>query len=109
VKDAARTSEVFNNGEIFKAELLEEHRNNVPTEYYFVDNNGKKLCDVKGWYMSEKLDGIKGRWIKGKFVSRSGKVLEAPDSFLKLLGVCEPEFDVEGELYFGKNTFFISG
>ncbi len=39
----AKLAEYKANGEIFKAELLEEHRNNVPTEYYFVDNNGKKL------------------------------------------------------------------
>lgn len=30
-------------GEIYKAELLEEHRNDTPTEYYFVDSNGNKL------------------------------------------------------------------
>ncbi len=30
-------------GEIYKAELLEEHRNDNPTEYYFVDNNGAKV------------------------------------------------------------------
>ncbi len=38
----AKLSEYKNAGELFKAELLEEHRNNQPTEYFFVDNNGKK-------------------------------------------------------------------
>lgn len=30
-------------GEIYKAELLEEHKNHQPTEYFFVDNNGNKI------------------------------------------------------------------
>jgi threonyl-tRNA synthetase len=36
-------TEYKNQGEIYKAELLEEHRNDNPTEYYFVDSNGQKL------------------------------------------------------------------
>lgn len=39
----AKLKEYKTNGEIYKAELLEEHRNHGPTEYYFVDSNGKKL------------------------------------------------------------------
>lgn len=39
----AKLKEYKANGEIYKAELLEEHRNHGPTEYYFVDSNGKKL------------------------------------------------------------------
>lgn len=39
----AKLQEYKQQGEIFKAELLEEHRNSNPTEYYFVDNNGKKV------------------------------------------------------------------
>jgi threonyl-tRNA synthetase len=30
-------------GEVFKLELLNKHSNDNPTEYYFVDNNSKKL------------------------------------------------------------------
>jgi len=67
--------------------------------------NGKYACNPTGWYMSEKLDGMKGRWIGGAFVTRSGQKIEAPDWFIKLL----PEFDVDGELYFGKNSFHRTG
>lgn len=38
-----RLAEFKKDGEIYKAELTEEHRNDNPTEYYFVDNNGKKV------------------------------------------------------------------
>lgn len=67
--------------------------------------SGQRLCNPTGWYMSEKLDGMKGRWINCKFVTRSGQHIETPDWFIKLL----PDFDVEGELYFGKNSFHRTG
>ncbi len=44
VKDvAAKIAEYKKAGEVYKAELLEEHKNDNPTEYYFVDNNGVKV------------------------------------------------------------------
>ncbi|MCE2928804.1 MAG: threonine--tRNA ligase [Candidatus Caenarcaniphilales bacterium] len=44
VKDAdSKLAEYKAAGEIYKAELLEEHKNSNPTEYYFVDNNGAKI------------------------------------------------------------------
>ena len=39
----ARLKEYKDAGEIYKAELLEEHRNDGPTEYWFVDSNGTKI------------------------------------------------------------------
>jgi threonyl-tRNA synthetase len=44
VKDIDSTINAYKkSGEIYKAELLEEHKNDNPTEYYFVDNNGEKV------------------------------------------------------------------
>jgi threonyl-tRNA synthetase len=44
VKDVDATIDAYKkSGEIYKAELLEEHKNDNPTEYYFVDNNGEKV------------------------------------------------------------------
>jgi DNA ligase-1 len=67
--------------------------------------SGKRMCNPTGWYMSEKLDGMKGRWLDGKFVTRSGQHIDAPKWFLELL----PDFDIEGELYFGRNSFHRTG
>ncbi len=39
----AKLKEYRAKGEIYKAQLLEEHRHHGPTEYYFVDNNGNKV------------------------------------------------------------------
>jgi DNA ligase-1 len=66
---------------------------------------GRRICDPEGWFLAEKLDGMKGRWIDGCLQTRSGKALEAPQWFLDLL----PDQDIEGELYFGKNTFEKTG
>ena len=30
--------------------------------------------DIRGWWMSEKLDGVRGYWTGEQLVSRSGKV-----------------------------------
>lgn len=70
-----------------------------PSSYKHGSN--KVLCDVSGWFVSEKLDGMKGRWIDGNMFTRSGHELKIPDWFRQLL----PKRDIEGELYFGPNTF----
>lgn len=62
----------------------------------------KRICDPTGWWWSEKLDGMKGRWIDGKLITRSGLAINAPKWFINLL---PKGIDIEGELYFGKNTF----
>jgi DNA ligase-1 len=57
--------------------------------------------EIENWFMSEKYDGMKARWINGILYTRSNAILYPPESFVK----CLPNFDIEGELYFGKNTF----
>jgi len=76
VKDVdAKLAEYKAAGEIYKAELLEEHRNNIPTEYYFLDTNGKKvwsdhcagphLPNTK-FIKSLKLTNVSGAYWRGK-------------------------------------------
>jgi DNA ligase-1 len=66
---------------------------------------GKRICDPAHWFLAIKYDGMKGRWINGRLETRSGKPLEAPQWFLDKL----PSEDIEGELWFGKNTFERTG
>jgi threonyl-tRNA synthetase len=70
-----KLTEYKSQGEIYKAELLEEHRNDVPTEYYFVDNNGKKLWSdhCAGPHLPNtkfikalKLTNVSGAYWRGK-------------------------------------------
>lgn len=58
-------------------------------------------CEVTGWLMSEKLDGVRGYWDGDKMWSKNGKDLKPPDEFVRGL----PGFPLEGELWGGHNAF----
>lgn len=58
--------------------------------------------DVSGWYMSEKLDGMRALYIGGELYSRAGNRVHAPAWFLERL----PEGCVlDGELFMGRGRF----
>jgi len=57
--------------------------------------------DVSGWLMSEKLDGVRGRW-DGRFLwSKNGVRLRPPPDFTRDF----PPFALEGEIWGGRGTF----
>jgi DNA ligase-1 len=57
--------------------------------------------DPSGWWMSEKLDGVRAWWDGQRFVSRQGNELFAPDWFTEGL----PEHPLDGELFGGRGEF----
>ena len=57
--------------------------------------------DVRGWLMSEKLDGVRGYWDGQQLLSKNGNRFYPPDSFVRDL----PPFPIEGELWGGRSTF----
>ena len=57
--------------------------------------------DVTGWWMSEKLDGVRAYWDGHQLVSKGGQVFHPPQEFIDAL----PPFALEGELWGGRNTF----
>jgi len=56
---------------------------------------------VKGWLMSEKLDGVRARWDGHHLFSRGGNVFAAPEWFVKEF----PPFAVDGELWSKRGDF----
>lgn len=56
---------------------------------------------VSGWWMSEKLDGVRGYWDGSRLYSRNGIRLAPPPEFIAGL----PPFPLEGELWGGRGTF----
>jgi DNA ligase-1 len=56
---------------------------------------------VDGWWMSEKLDGIRGYWDGTQLYSKNGTRLAAPPEFIAGL----PPFALEGELWGGRGAF----
>ena len=61
----------------------------------------KKNMDIKGWYMSEKLDGIRAFWNGKELLSKNGNKLYAPKWFTKKL----PTFSLDGELWTKRDDF----
>lgn len=59
------------------------------------------VLDPTGWWLSEKLDGVRAYWDGKQLWSRLGNVFHAPDWFLAGL----PETPLDGELWLGRKQF----
>ncbi len=57
--------------------------------------------DITGWWLSEKLDGVRAYWTGTEMLSRLGNRFEVPDWFADDLGA-EP---LDGELWVGRGAF----
>lgn len=57
--------------------------------------------DIRGWVMSEKLDGVRGYWNGKQLLSRQGYPLSAPDYFTQSF----PPFAIDGELFSERGKF----
>ena len=57
--------------------------------------------DLAGWWMSEKLDGVRAYWDGRQFLSRQGNLFHAPDWFVEQL----PQTPLDGELWLGRKAF----
>ena len=57
--------------------------------------------DVTGWWISEKLDGVRAYWDGKRFVSRLGNIYHAPEYFTAGL----PDHALDGELWIGRGQF----
>jgi DNA ligase-1 len=58
-------------------------------------------ADLSGWWLSEKLDGVRAWWDGRRIVSRLGNELFAPDWFLAGL----PATPLDGELWIARKAF----
>ncbi len=57
--------------------------------------------DIRGWWMSEKYDGIRGYWTGRELVSRVGNVFATPLWFTANF----PAVPLDGELWIDRQTF----
>jgi DNA ligase-1 len=57
--------------------------------------------DPTGWWLSEKLDGVRAYWNGKQFLSRQGNLFHAPDWFVADL----PSTPLDGELWLGRKKF----
>jgi DNA ligase-1 len=59
------------------------------------------LTDPTGYWLSEKLDGVRAYWDGRQLLSRLGNILHAPDYFLTDL----PSHPLDGELFLARKSF----
>ena len=59
------------------------------------------VLDLAGWWMSEKLDGVRAYWDGKQFLSRLGNIYHAPDWFVAGL----PNVPLDGELWIARRAF----
>ena len=64
-------------------------------------NNYSNDKNITGWYMSEKLDGVRGFWDGEKLISRNGKIFKAPLFFTKDF----PKTKLDGEIWSKREEF----
>ncbi|HET6249762.1 MAG TPA: DNA ligase [Tepidisphaeraceae bacterium] len=58
-------------------------------------------ADLAGWWMSEKLDGVRAYWDGTQFLSRLGNLYHAPDWFIEGF----PKIPLDGELWIDRKKF----
>lgn len=58
--------------------------------------------DLTGWWMSEKLDGVRAYWDGERLISRLGNAFVAPEWFVEALPRALP---LDGELFAGRKRF----
>lgn len=59
------------------------------------------VSDPTGWWLSEKLDGVRAYWNGTQFLSRQGNLFHAPKWFCAGL----PAVPLDGELWLGRKQF----
>jgi DNA ligase 1 len=64
-------------------------------------NPFNRHIDIRSYWKSEKLDGIRAIWNGTQLVTRNGKLIKAPQWFIEPL----PNYPLEGELWAGRNNF----
>ena len=57
--------------------------------------------EVTGWFISEKLDGIRGVWTGERLITRKGAPIHAPHWFTRDF----PPFELDGELWRKRDDF----
>ena len=56
---------------------------------------------IQDYWVSEKLDGVRGRWDGSKLITRHGNLINAPTWFVKNF----PSQTMDGELWLARNSF----
>eukprot|EP01060_Flectonema_neradi_P041694 TRINITY_DN997_c0_g1_i1.p1 TRINITY_DN997_c0_g1~~TRINITY_DN997_c0_g1_i1.p1 ORF type:complete len:330 (+),score=64.61 TRINITY_DN997_c0_g1_i1:40-1029(+) len=65
----------------------------------------KENSSIAGWFVSEKLDGVRAFWWKNKLWTRNGAVLTVPKGFRSEMDAFFPGGKADGELFIKRDRF----
>ncbi|MCJ8318980.1 MAG: DNA ligase [Colwellia sp.] len=63
--------------------------------------NPNHTLKVQQYWVSEKLDGVRGRWTGSSLITRQGHIINLPKNFTKNW----PKVALDGEVWLGRNQF----
>lgn len=64
-------------------------------------NNPDQALQIQQYWVSEKLDGVRGRWTGSSLITRQGNIINLPENFTKNW----PMEVLDGEIWLGRNKF----
>lgn len=71
-------------------------------KFFYDQDTQRYAVDPKGWWVSEKLDGIRAIWTGKELMTRHGRKIHAPEWFYDEF---PKNIALDGELYLGRNKF----
>ncbi|HYV36304.1 MAG TPA: DNA ligase [Gemmataceae bacterium] len=95
--DAAEEERI--GGELPAKPKIETGETNAPA--LLLAERWDQIVDPTGWWLSEKLDGVRAYWDGKQLWSRLGNLFHAPDWFIAGL----PNVPLDGELWLGRKKF----
>ncbi len=81
---------------VFQATFADSQPPQLPLAHTY-----KKGVDLKEYWLSEKLDGVRAYWDGKQLISKKGNVYHAPDWFIAGF----PAQPLDGELWISRNSF----
>jgi DNA ligase-1 len=96
--DAAETARIGQPATTPVSRKSEESKADLPV---LLAESWDRLLDPTGWWMSEKLDGVRAYWDGKQFLSRQNNRYHAPDWFVEGL----PDVHLDGELWLARKAF----
>lgn len=102
LEDPADADRVAEEGSRPLRKLLEARERNPAEPPVMRGRDYKAEFDPAGWWLSEKLDGVRGWWTGEKLISRKGNVFSAPDWFIE---GWPKDVVVDGEIFGGRGNF----
>lgn len=94
-------AEIKRTGEANFAVLQKTAASEAKAPRLLLANNWDDSQKVNGWWLSEKLDGVRAYWDGERLISRLGNQFHAPDWFTCSL----PTVPLDGELWIGRKKF----